>query len=217
MQGTEIVPAAVILNTFLNAAAELNTRSARTGTDLVDVRLRTPVVPGRARDVQVVLQDRGLTLSTRLVEDDESAEDGGWLTNSCAVAAADDDIEDLLRQVLDENAARERCGEQLPPNHVVDTLATLGVAAMGFDWEILDLRRGDGELLARVAANGDRSEPATWASLLDAATSAASTVFGGPTRLRMPARIERVAVHGRPPAVALLHVRRRQGRRRPMW
>lgn len=211
VQGTEIVPAAVILNTFLNAAAELNTRSARTGTDLVDVRLRTPVVPGRARDVQVVLQDRGLTLSTRLVEDDESADEGGWLTNSCAVAAADDDIEDLLRQVLDENAARERCGEQLPPNHVVDTLATLGVAAMGFDWEILDLRRGDGELLARVAANGDESEPATWASLLDAATSAASTVFGGPTRLRMPARIERVAVHGRPPAVVLLQVRRRQG------
>jgi 6-methylsalicylic acid synthase len=211
VQGTEIVPAAVILNTFLNAAAELNTRSARTGTDLVDVRLRTPVVPGRARDVQVVLQDRGLTLSTRLVEDDESAEDGGWLTNSCAVAAADDDIEDLLRQVLDENAARERCGEQLPPNHVVDTLATLGVAAMGFDWEILDLHRGEGELLATVAANGDKSEPATWASLLDAATSAASTVFGGTTRLRMPARIERVAVHGRPPAVALLAVRRRPG------
>ena len=45
VQGTEIVPAAVILNTFLTAAADLNTRSARTGTDLVDVRLRTPVAP----------------------------------------------------------------------------------------------------------------------------------------------------------------------------
>ena len=211
VQGTEIVPAAVILNTFLNAVTGLNTRSARTGTDLVDVRLRSPVVPGRARDVQVVLQDRGLTLSTRLVDDDESAEEGGWLTNSCAVAAADDDIEDLLRQVLDENAARGRCREPLPPNHVVDTLATLGVAAMGFDWEILDLRQGDGELLARVAANADGSEPAGWAPLLDAATSAASTVFGGPPRLRMPARIERVAVHGRPPAVVLLQVRRRPG------
>jgi 6-methylsalicylic acid synthase len=195
VQGTEIVPAAVILNTFLSAASELN----------------TPVVPGRARDVQVVLQDRGLTLSTRLVDDDESAEEGGWLTNSCAVAAADDDIEDLLRQVLEETAARERCPEPLAPNHVVDTLATLGVAAMGFDWKILDLRQGDGELLARVAANGDGSEPASWAPLLDAATSAASTVFGGPPRLRMPARIERVAVHGRPPAVALVQVRRRSG------
>jgi len=211
VQNTEIVPAAVILNTFLGAVIDLNTRSDRSGTDLVDVRLRTPVAPGRARDVQVVLQDRGLTLSTRLVDEDDSIEDGGWLTHSSAVAAADDDIEDLLGQMLDERAARERCTEALPPDHVIDTLATLGVAAMGFGWEILDLWRGDGELIARVAADGDRTEPATWAPLLDAATSAASTIFDGPPRLRMPARIERVQVYGRPSAVAVLHVHRRPG------
>jgi 6-methylsalicylic acid synthase len=211
VQNTEIVPAAVILNTFLTAAADLNTRSARTGTDLVDVRLRTPVAPSRARDIQVVLQDRGLTLSTRLVDDDDPDEDGGWLTHSSAVAAADDDIEDLLPQVLDESAARDRCGESLQPNHVIDTLAMLGVAAMGFDWKILEIHSGEGELLARVAANGNRSEPGTWAPLLDAATSAASTIFDGSPRLRMPARIERVQVYGRPPAVAVLHVLRRPG------
>ena len=211
VQNTEIVPAAVILNTFLGAVANLNTRSDRSGTDLVDVRLRTPVAPSRARDVQVVLQDRGLTLSTRLVDDDDPTDDGGWLTHSSAVAAADDDIEDLLGQVVDESAAQQRCAEILPPNHVVDTLATLGVAAMGFGWEILDLRRADSELIARVAADGARTEPATWASLLDAATSAASTIFDGPPRLRMPARIERVQVYGRPPAVAVLQVRRRPG------
>ncbi|MFI5511053.1 SDR family NAD(P)-dependent oxidoreductase [Mycobacterium sp. NPDC051804] len=211
VQNTEIVPAAVILNTFLGAVANLNTRADRSGTDLVDVRLRTPVAPSRARDVQVVLQDRGLTLSTRLVDDDDTTDDGGWLTHSSAVAAADDDIEDLLRQVLDESAAQQRCTESLPADHVVKTLATLGVAAMGFGWEIVDMRRGDGELIARVAADGERTEPATWASLLDAATSAASTIFDGPPRLRMPARIERVQVYGRPPAVAVLHVRRRPG------
>lgn len=211
VKGTEIVPAAVIVNTFLGAVSELNTRRDRAGTDLVDVRLRTPVAPGRARDVQVVLQDRGLTLSTRLVDGDDGVEDGGWLTHSSAVAAADDDIEDLLGQVLDEAGARARCGAVLPSNHVTDTLATLGVAAMGFDWEIVELHGGEGELLARVAARADRSVPDTWASLLDAATSAASTVFGGPPRLRMPASIERVQVHGLAPAVALLHVRRRPG------
>lgn len=211
VKNTEIVPAAVLLNTFLGAVADLNTRSGRSGTDLVDVRLRTPVAVSLPRDVQVVLQDRGLTLSTRLVDDDDSADDGGWLTHSSAVAAADDDIEDVLGQVLDESAARERCIESLPPEHVIDTLATLGVAAMGFGWEILDLRRGDGELIARVAADSDRSEPETWAPLLDAATSAASTIFDGPPRLRMPARIERIQVYGRPPAVAVLHVRRRPG------
>ena len=211
VKGTEIVPAAVIVNTFLAAAASLNARPDRAGTDLVDVRLRTPVAPGHARDVQVVLQDRNLTLATRLVDDEDGADDGGWLTHSSAVAAADDDIEDLLGDLLDEPAVRERCPEELPSNHVVQMLATLGVAAMGFDWRIDELHGGDGELVARVAARGDGSAPTTWASLLDAATSAASTVFDGPPRLRMPAWIERVQVHGHPPAVALLHVRRRPG------
>ncbi|ULE35799.1 type I polyketide synthase [Mycobacterium sp. IDR2000157661] len=211
VKGTEIVPAAVIVNTFLAAAAGLNTRCDRVGTDLVDVRLRTPVAPGRARDVQVVLQDRGLTLATRLVDDEDGAEDGGWLTHSSAVAAADEHIEDLLGRLLDEAAARDRCHRPLPPDHVVHTLSALGVAAMGFDWQIREISGGDGELLARVTTHGDGSWPDTWASLLDAATSAASTVFDGPPRLRMPASIERIQVHGRPPAVALLHVRRRPG------
>ncbi|MET0896285.1 MAG: beta-ketoacyl synthase N-terminal-like domain-containing protein [Mycobacterium sp.] len=191
VQGTEIVPAAVLLNTFLTAA----------GTGLVDVRLRTPVAPGRARDVQVVLQDRALSLSTRLV--DSADDEGGWLTH-CTAAGATDHADEL-------GAAAPKCPESLPPNHVVYTLAALGVAEMGFGWEVLDLRRGEGELLARVAAEADGSVPTSWAGLLDAATSAASTVFDGPPRLRMPARIDRVRVQGEPPAVGLIHVCRRPG------
>ncbi|KUI30412.1 polyketide synthase [Mycobacterium sp. IS-1742] len=194
VRGTEIVPAAVLLNTFLAAS----------GTDLADVRLRTPVPPGRARDIQVVAQERSLALASRLVDDDET--DGGWLTH-CTASAAEGGEPAL--SMLDEDEIRARCTETLPPTHVVDTLATLGVAAMGFGWQVIELHCGDGELFARVAADVDGSTPATWAGLLDAATSAASTIFGGPPRLRMPARIERVHVHDKPPAVALLHVRRR--------
>lgn len=196
VQGTEIVPAAVLLNTFLTAA----------GTDLADVRLRTPVPPGRARDIQVVAQDRSLALASRLVDDDGGDAGAGWLTHCTSLAAP---TVEPLPSVLDEDEIRSRCTETLPAGHVVDTLATLGVAAMGFGWQILELHRGEGELFARVAADPDGSTPATWAGLLDAATSAASTIFDGPPRLRMPARIERVHVHDKPPAVALLHVRRR--------
>ncbi len=193
VQGTEIVPAAVLINTFLAAA----------GSGLADVRLRTPVAPARTRDVQVVRQDDTLTLATHLVDD----EDAGWLTHCSAVIAVDDDLCDEI----DEAQIRHRCTEPLPPTYVVDTLAALGVAAMGFPWEILDLRRGDGELLMWVTAEADRSEPASWAGLIDAATSAASVVFDGSPRLRMPARIDRVRVRGAAPAVAMLHVRRRAG------
>lgn len=212
VQQTEIVPAAVLLNTFLNAA----------GSGLTDVRLRTPVPPGRPRDIQIVLQDRSLRISSRLTDADgadQSADlSGGWLTHCSAVAAIDEDFCGALRGEFGElmgsgvdDETWTRCAEQLPPGHVVDTLAGVGVAAMGFGWQILELRRGDGELLARVAAEPDGSAPATWAGLLDAATSAASTVFEGPPRLRMPARIDRVHVCGEPPAEAVLHIRRRGG------
>ncbi|MGK2868114.1 MAG: type I polyketide synthase, partial [Mycobacterium sp.] len=163
VQGTEIIPAAVLLNTFLTA----------TGGDLTDVRLRTPVAPGRARSVQVVLQDRALSLASRI--EDESVrtdgDSGGWLTHCTAVAATPSDN---LPAPVDIAAVRARCTEALPSGHVVDTLADLGVAAMGFPWDITELRRGDGELFAVVRAEPDGSAPATWAGLLDAATSAAS-------------------------------------------
>ncbi|MDA2890231.1 beta-ketoacyl synthase N-terminal-like domain-containing protein [Mycolicibacterium sp. BiH015] len=211
VQQTEIVPAAVLLNTFLKAA----------GSGLTDVRLRTPVPPGRPRDIQVVLQDRSLRISSRLTAIDGADANadlpGGWLTHCSAVAAIDEDFcGDFVGEFDDATGsgaddAWARCAEQLPPSHVIDTLAGVGVAAMGFGWQVLELRRGDGELLARVAAEADGSTPTTWAGLLDAATSAASTVFDGPPRLRMPARIDRVHVCGEPPAVAVLHIRRRGG------
>lgn len=217
VQGTEIVPAAVLLNTFLTAAgagaASGSGAGAASGSGagaaLTEVRLRTPVAPARARDLQVVLADRELTLASRLADAAEE-QDGGWLTHSSAVVAhavAGENVE----LSIDLAAARARCAEQLAPRHVIDTLAELGVAAMGFDWDIKDLHRGDGELLARVSSDSDGAQPATWASLVDAATSAASTIFDGPPRLRMPARIERVQVHAAPPATAMLSVRRRPG------
>lgn len=206
VQGTEIVPAAVLLTTFLTAARTAH----QPGAGLADVRLRTPVAPARPRDLQVVLADRDLTLSSRLVDADD-AQDGGWLVHSRAVVAAADDVDELLRTSADLDAARRRCTEALPPRHVVDTLATLGVAAMGFGWEVREMHRGTGELVAVVAAEADGSVPTSWASLLDAATSAASTIFDGPPRLRMPARIERVDCHAAPPAEATLLVRRRPG------
>ncbi|OBB13454.1 polyketide synthase [Mycolicibacterium setense] len=205
VQGTEIVPAAVLLNTFLAAGAGAALTSGA-GAALTDVRLRTPVAPARARDLQVVLTDRELTLASRLADAGEEL-DGGWLTHSSAV------VDPVRAEVadVDLDAARARCTELLPPRHVIDTLAELGVAAMGFGWDIEDLRRGEGELLARVTSEPDGTQPSTWASLVDAATSAASTTFDGPPRLRMPAGIERVQVQVAPPATAMLSVRRRPG------
>ena len=215
VQGTEIIPAAVLLNTFLNAAGgEIVTAAGSdivtaAGSEIVDVRLRTPVAPGRARSVQVVLQDRALALASR-IEDTATGTDadgGGWLTHCTAVASA----AQTPLPAIDIAGVRRRCTTVQAAGHVVDTLAELGVAAMGFPWEITELRRGDGEMLAVVRAEPDGTTPDTWTGLLDAATSAASTVFDSPLRLRMPARIDRVALRGAPVPVAFLHIRRGTG------
>lgn len=201
VQGTEIVPAAVLLNTMLTAA----------GTDLTDVHLRTPVPPGRGCDLQVVCQERSLSLSSRMVDSEGAGDAGNWLTHCTAVATEDQESQ-LGQQgqavTFDEGAVRSRCTEVLPPSTVLDTLASLGVPAMGFEWEVVDFRRCDTEVLAKVRAEPDGSTPATWAGLLDAATSTASVVFDGPARLKMPSRIDRVCLPGTPPAYAQLYVRR---------
>lgn len=90
VQGTEIVPAAVLLNTFLTAAGG--------SAGLCEVRLRTPVAPARARALQVVLADRELTLASRLADAAED-QDGGWLTHSSAVVARADADENVALSI----------------------------------------------------------------------------------------------------------------------
>ncbi len=181
--GTEIVPAAVLLNTFLTAAR----------TDqLTDVRLRQPVVVPQqeTRELQVVHDENGLRLASRRL----GAPDTAWVTHTLAAL-------DPAGPVLPVEATD--AAEELPPGYVVDRLAELGVADMGYPWTVHGLRRGEGVLTAAADAPLDRS----WAAVLDAALSMASVVFPGPGVLRMPARIDRVVRAGAPPRRAGITVR----------
>jgi 6-methylsalicylic acid synthase len=203
VQGTEIVPAAVLLNTFFAAAG---------GHTLTDVSLRVPVSPAVARELQVVHMDGTLRLSSRLPTDPGQAEDeaeAGWLTHTTAAVPAVAEVPEPAALPLAE--LRSRCTERLDPNFVTDRLASIGVAAMGFPWRIERIRRGPGELFVRVLADPAGVLPATWASILDAALSAASVVFDGPATLRMPAHLRRIAIGGRAPDEAVLSVRVRPG------
>ena len=201
VQGTEIIPAAVLLNTFFAASG---------GHVLTDVSLRVPVSVAAARELQIVHMDGTLRLSSRLPDDVSGAEqDAGWLTHTTAVVPAVADLGGDVTLNLEE--LRSRCTERLDPEFVVDRLASIGVAAMGFPWRINRIRRGADELFVRVVADPAGNLPETWASILDAALSAASVVFAGPATLRMPAHIRQVSIGGRPPAEAVLSVRVQRG------
>jgi 6-methylsalicylic acid synthase len=203
VQGTEIIPAAVLLNTFFAASA---------GHALTDVSLRVPVSVASPRELQVVAMDGTLRLCSRLPSDrvdDELDQGGGWLTHTTAGVPAVADTPGS--QTIPLADLRERCAERLDSEFVIDRLASIGVAAMGFPWQINRIRRGTDELFVRVVPDPAGTLPPTWASILDAALSAASVVFSGQATLRMPAHIRHASIGGRPPADAVISVRVRPG------
>lgn len=196
VQGLMIVPAAVLLNTFLIAGNDVYGQCM-----LTDVRLRVPISLA-PRDVQVTVQDGIVRLVSRSHGDDA---DVAWLTHSTAAIARAADQPDVTLAV---DNIRGRCAEVLDPHYTVDRLASAGVTAMGFNWTVTELRRGKGELFAmvRTAEDGTR-KPATWAPALDAALSIASAAFVGEPVLRMPAEIRQVTLSGDCAAPVLISVR----------
>ncbi|MGB3437226.1 MAG: beta-ketoacyl synthase N-terminal-like domain-containing protein [Actinophytocola sp.] len=199
VQGTEIIPAAVLVNTFLTAASGPGGRPA-----LADVALRVPVSVAAPRELQVTWQDGTVRLASRPVGEE------AWLIHT---TAATDATSPAPSGILSASGCLAGCPETLPGDFVADRLAGIGVAAMGFPWRIEELHRRDGEeLFAVVAAGPDATEvPTSWASVLDAALSMASVVFAGEPALRMPAAIGRVALRGECPARVLVSVRVAEG------
>nr|WP_246843351.1 type I polyketide synthase [Allokutzneria sp. NRRL B-24872] len=121
---TEIVPAAVLLNTFLTAGE---------CSGLRDVSLRNPVVvpSSGAREVQIVRDGN----SMRIVSD-------GAVTTSALVESGSSGA-----------GFSVDASSELAPDYVISRLAELGVAAMGYPWRLSELRRGDGVLSGQMVTD----------------------------------------------------------------
>ncbi|WP_413760833.1 type I polyketide synthase [Streptomyces sp. MMBL 11-3] len=201
VRGTEIIPAAVLLNTFLRASAETGEYGGRPA--LTDVALRVPVAAVGRRELQVVHQDGGLRLAGRLLDEHTTDDFGAWLTHTTSSTE-----EGVAVEGVSLKGFQERCGQEADPGSPVARLAGVGVAAMGFPWEVRRLGLGDGELLALVTVPEEEgADPSSWAPAFDAALSIASTVFPGAQALRMPARISRVQTVDGPPSDVWIAVR----------
>ncbi|MFI9388317.1 beta-ketoacyl synthase N-terminal-like domain-containing protein [Kutzneria sp. NPDC052558] len=176
VHGVEIVPAAVLLNTFL-AGGDL--------TALTDVNLRIPLAVEPPRDVQVIRQGRVLTLASR----PQGEADDNWLTHTTAVASSGNRLE--ANDFPDFAAAWKRCAEVLDGDAVPALMAEMGADGLGFDWRATELRRGDAEMFARMTMGGG---PLSWAHALDAAVTLTPLVLPDRDGQRMPAHIELLAV-----------------------
>ncbi|RKT55147.1 type I polyketide synthase [Saccharothrix australiensis] len=195
VHGVEIVPAAVLLNTFLAAGG---------AEALTDVVLKAPVPVTARRELQVVRQDDTVRIASRIVaEDAGDAADQAWQTHSTATISADA----TAGTGFDLAEAGLRCAEVRDPGDVLDRLHAVGVADKGFPWRVDALAAGDAEVLATVRPHPDGEPSPGWGSVVDAVLTVAPLVFPGDPVLRMPAHVRRVVLTGQPPATVLVHVR----------
>ncbi|CAI7639412.1 unnamed protein product [Penicillium glandicola] len=201
LHGSEIVPAAVLLHTFLRA---LSPRSVE------EVSLQVPVVVSPAREIQIRHNTRTITITSRL-EESTSHEDGSWLVNTTANLGATDAAPSISHVNITEIG--ERLPQKLLDSFSMDYLASVGVSAMGFPWRVTHHVASDSEMLARVEANPD-SLPGMddlLTSAMDAATSIASTLWHHVPLLRMPTAVRRVvAVDQVTPQVVYIHCTKAQ-------
>ncbi|GGL61392.1 phthiocerol synthesis polyketide synthase type I PpsA [Streptomyces fumigatiscleroticus] len=228
VHGTEIVPAAVLLHTFFAAARAAADGGAAGGDgaadgdggtaaawDLSGVELLVPLVTASPREVQITHQSGFLRLSSRTADGTRTAREGDeWLTHTTAHTTVHTTTHTTASPEAEpepEAVTGADAETPVPPERVVERLASLGVASLGFPWTVTGLRVGPASLTARVVTvpDGADGDPAhlTWASALDAAFSLPVLLLAGPAVLRMPARVDRARLLTRPPARALVRVR----------
>jgi 6-methylsalicylic acid synthase len=190
--GCEIVPAAVVLNTFLLGA---ETRA------LYDVKLNVPIPTTESRKLQVILQGGQIKLCSACKEEDDSTESGRWVVNATS-SWKETNEESIPLEQCDLEAVKSSISTKLGDNFSVDYLTQVGVSAMGFPWKVTQHYGNESQMIACLDAAPEgkaTGNPNSWAPILDSATSIASTLFWTSPRLRMPTSIRKVTIHSRQP------------------
>lgn len=216
LHGTEIVPAAVLFNTFLHATARPR---------LDNVNLRVPVAISAPRDIQILVKPDSVRLLSRLIQEKsvESTSEGSWLTHTTAetITAPAADQENNAPAIIDRldiPDIQSRIGTTLKETFSIEYLANVGVPDMGFPWVVTQHFGNTDEMIARVEVlpniNEDMKLPwdiSSWAPIFDAATSIGSTIFFDEPRLRMPAHVESLSVSqgAAPPRIGYIYVQNR--------
>ncbi|MFH8476549.1 beta-ketoacyl synthase N-terminal-like domain-containing protein [Streptomyces sp. NPDC018000] len=202
IHGVEIIPAAVVLQTFLDAVGR-----GEGPYGLSDVSFDLPLTLATARDIDVIAQDGVVRLLSRTADPDAGGPDTDgpqWLTH--AVASVYGASGAPSPPSLPAAEAGE--GTQLPLDRIHADLASVGVPAMAFPWRVERLERVPEGLRADIVAPDERALGATtWAPLFDAALSMAAVAFPGPAVLRVVAGAGHVWTTGEPPARARIEAR----------
>ncbi|KAH7092165.1 hypothetical protein FB567DRAFT_434875 [Paraphoma chrysanthemicola] len=198
LHGTNIIPAAVYVNTFFLATG---------ATTISDMELKIPLaVTNDSRSVQVLVQGDNVKVSSRL----SSSDDHSWVNHSYARWNTEPITQNFPH--FDINEIKKRIKTTLSNTFSVDHLRAVGVSGIAFPWAVVEHYGSSTEMLARVDNDPENEtvtwDPRSWASTLDAASSVGSTLFSDDPKLRIVSRIGKLTMRSKepPPKIFYLHV-----------
>ncbi|KAH7025581.1 acyl transferase domain-containing protein [Macrophomina phaseolina] len=204
LDGTEIIPAAVYVNTFHHATG---------GTVISDIMLKVPVsMSSDKREVQVVVQGEEIRVASRLEQKTSSADDleHAWIPHSSARWSSPKTLPP--KQTFDVEGIKKRIGTILPNDFSWTYLQKIGVSGIAFPWQVTQHYGNEKEMMVRVDMDPESPslhwDPHSWAPLLDAATSVGSTIFFNDPRMRIVSQIDKVFLlsNDPPPKIGYLFV-----------
>jgi 6-methylsalicylic acid synthase len=196
LHGTNIVPAAVYIHTFLNATG---------AKALTDMDLKIPLaITDVFRDVQVVVQGSNVKVASRLGD----ADDISWVQHSAASWEKENFA--AVKSAFDVKAIIDRIGTRLSNSFSVDYLVKVGVSGMAFPWAVMQHFGNSKEMLVTVDSDPEHDtvpwDPRSWAPSLDASTSIGSTFFHDDPILRIISHVKRLTVYSAEPPPKTFHV-----------
>lgn len=211
LDGTEIIPAAVYVNTFHHATG---------ATVLSDIMLRVPVsMSSDRREVQIVVQGEEVKVASRLEQKEDSSSlenkesshlEHAWIPHSSARWSTPNTAE--FKQTFDVEDIKKRIGTILPNSFSWDYLQKIGVSGIAFPWAVTEHYGNTKEMMVRVDMDPEAEsmhwDPRSWGPLLDAATSVGSTIFFNDPKMRIVSQIDKVVLvpSDPPPKVGYLFV-----------
>ncbi|MFD8478577.1 type I polyketide synthase [Kitasatospora sp. NPDC059673] len=205
--GVETVPASVVLNSFVAAAAQGDTLPG-----LKDIVFRTPLAALPPRVVQVVLDRNQIRLASCVQRDPAelvAGQEMDWLTHT--TATIDHEVQVGAVQMEDPQDIRERCTEEWTWHRVDTMFRKMGVDGYTFPWVVTELRRNATEQFATMIIDHEpKLHPSSWTAVIDGALTVSGVLVTheGTTTLRTSSHIEALAFRGAPPGRITVHTTR---------
>jgi phthiocerol/phenolphthiocerol synthesis type-I polyketide synthase A len=175
IQGVEVVPVSVLLQTLSTAASECGAAA------LSDIRFEYPIIVDQARAIQVLVDDEFVTVSSRPADEAPPYHWVKHVSGRLAPRPSGPAVPGADAGVTEDG--QYRSGNDMPSS--AEVLEAWGIEGRPFDWSVEKLRSTPGALVGEVFSTEEST-----VALLDAAVHVARLADGSDPRLMVPASVQ---------------------------